>query len=558
MKVATMCPTCGAAHAPGDAVCSACGLVFASRAAALCPTCGHLQRLGAKRCQACGLRLAATSRRLAPGQTLDRGRFVVQRLLAHGGMGRLYLASDKHAFGRRVVIKALSDTLVASRSAQDARARLGAEARRLAALRHPAIPRIVSYHWEAGQAYLVMEYIEGHDLLQALTRADDQTGASIPGQPYDVADVLRWGIAVCETLEYLAARRPHPLVHGDVKPANLMLDCESQAIYLVDFGAAAERAPIAAGGAQRPADLFGTPGYAPPEQYRGEFESTSDVYSLAATLYHLATDDDPGLHPFDFPQLAWLGELGEALRMALQPRPEQRPDATTFRRHLMVLLGAGDPLVLLAPDGTIIADELGMTVWCERHWSAATSWLYGSLPRQVARWHGPALADQLQAVAQQHADRAAGLDAVLALLDPQGFGAARPCVKASTRLIELAPQAPGGTPLTLINGGRRYVQAKLASSSRLAASHAELRLAPGQHTVITLNADTRLIAKPAQVRSALLVETDTATLLRVEVRGSAHCHARMTRRLLRIGTYCFLMSILILLVIGLWRYWPNQ
>ncbi len=67
-------------------------------------------------------------------------------------------------------------------------------------------------------------------------------------------------------------------------------------------------------------------GYAAPEQYRGESEPRSDIYALAATLYHLATNDDPRSHPFDFPQAPQLGAFGQGAtrRTELGCRPAQQ------------------------------------------------------------------------------------------------------------------------------------------------------------------------------------------------------------------------------------------
>jgi hypothetical protein len=246
--------------------------------------------------------------------------------------------------------------------------------------------------------------------------------------------------------------------------------------------------------------------------------------------------------------------------MALRPEPDQRPDATVLRRHLAALLGAGEPLALLAPDGVGVADELGLVIWCERHWSEASRWLYAGLPGQVARWRGPALADELRAVVRRHADRATGLDAALALLDPLGYGAARPQLSASARLIELAPQASvsGGASLTFANRGRRHIEARLALPSWLAASRTELILAPGQHAVVTLSADARQVARHGRLRSAIQVESATATLLRVEVRATASQQTLVTRRLIRVGMYTILVSLLALLVSGIWQFWPGQ
>ena len=138
-----------------------------------------------------------------------------------------------------------------------------------------------------------------------------------------------------------------------------------------------------------------------------------------ALSQHLATDDDPRAHPFNFPQLDQLGPLGEVLRAALDQDVTRQPTATTLREQLTALLSdLGKPL-LRAPDGTGILTTEALVAWCEAHWAAAADWLYGNLPDQIERWWGAAdIAAELRTSVQQHIDRNAGLDAVLAWLDP--------------------------------------------------------------------------------------------------------------------------------------------
>jgi hypothetical protein len=254
---------------------------------------------------------------LSPGDTLDGGRYQVRGLLARGGMGALYTATDTQGFGRSVAIKLLADGIGAEALAR--------EARRLAALSHPAVPRLLGYLWESGRGCLVMEQIDGANLHAGLSGE----GGDAPGKAYALDEVVRWGLALSDLLIYLVARQPEPVIHGDIKPENLVLDSASGALYLVDFGAGSVGAADGAAGG------YGTPGYAAPEQYRGRPEPRSDVYGLAATLYHLATDDDPTAHPFAFPRLAALGDLGAALRPALLRDPARRPDAAGLRAALI-------------------------------------------------------------------------------------------------------------------------------------------------------------------------------------------------------------------------------
>ena len=147
--------------------------------------------------------------------------------------------------------------------------------------------------------------------------------------------VLRYTIQICEVLEYLASRQP-PVVHNDIKPGNIIIDGHSGRAVLVDFGTAKTRY------LRPPEDrigkrtsVYGTVGYAAPELYQGHSEPRSDVYSLAATAYHLLTDDDPRDHPSQYPQLEYAAAgSGRHSGGGSGARVEDRPSATEFREQL--------------------------------------------------------------------------------------------------------------------------------------------------------------------------------------------------------------------------------
>jgi serine/threonine protein kinase len=115
-----------------------------------------------------------------------------------------------------------------------------------------------------------MEYVEGPTLLEKLTHPDPH-GNIVPGRPYPVEDVLRWGIQLCDVLIYLADQNP-PVVHHDIKPANIIIDRASGNARLVDFGTAKARLVLQPGGRMgiQQSSIYGTEGYAAPEMYQGE------------------------------------------------------------------------------------------------------------------------------------------------------------------------------------------------------------------------------------------------------------------------------------------------
>ena len=543
--VSIVCPACRTPYSPRETICNHCGLIFGSQpppAASMsrpqvtvatspapprCPACGRPARVGAKVCGACGTSLLFSYKPLKPGQALAQGRYTVQRALSKGGMSAIYLAHDHDAFDRPVVIKAMLDYFNPHdiQEVQAAKARFLYEARTLATLRHPAIPHIFTYFADGPHNYIVMEYVEGRDLEQGLTHEDDTTGRLIPGQPYHAKDVLRWGVALCRVLDYLATRQPHPVVHHDIKPANALLDGSSDDIRLVDFGTARARLlmqPGAGVGLQK-SSIFGTQGYAPPEQYGGQSEPRSDVYALAATLYHLLTDDDPRSHPFDFPHLKELGTLGRILGGALHTDVRQRPAALALRQQLETLLVPTSTRAIQAPDGTNVTSEHELAAWCEQQWVQAAVWLYDNdkLPQQIERfWGKNKLANDLRWIVQVNAkDRDAGLDELIAQLDPHGFGMAQPQVSADRPLIDfgsLAADARGDRPLMLVNMGRRYVRAQLHLPGWITAKDSVIRLLPGQPTTLTLTADMQRVSGGGKLRGQVLVRNGSTVLARVE------------------------------------------
>ena len=192
-----------------------------------------------------------------------------------GGMGTVYLATDQR-FDSPVAIK---ETLFTD---DDLKRAFEREAQLLNRMRHPALPRVIDYFAEGDHQFLVMEYIAGADLSAILK----QTGA------FPVADVLRWADELLGALEYLHTQKP-PVIHRDIKPQNLKLTQNGE-IVLLDFG-------LAKGKTGDTSRLSGTNSvfgysraYAPLEQIQGTgTDFRSDLYSLAATLYHLLTGKPP-------------------------------------------------------------------------------------------------------------------------------------------------------------------------------------------------------------------------------------------------------------------------
>jgi len=221
---------------------------------------------------------------LAVGQLLQN-RYCILRLLGQGGMGAVYLAEDTRLGRQRAVKENIPDPYANPQVLAQMRQQFQVEARILAALDHPNLPKVYDFFSDAGNEYMVMEYVEGDNLAALLQRQ----GGPLPERP-----VLLWADQVLDALEELHGQQPRPIIHRDIKPANIILTTKGR-IKLVDFGLVKLFDPSNPGTATAMKGM-GTPEYAPLEQYgkgAGHTDARSDIYSLGATLYHLLTGVSP-------------------------------------------------------------------------------------------------------------------------------------------------------------------------------------------------------------------------------------------------------------------------
>lgn len=200
-----------------------------------------------------------------------QGRYRVVRLLGEGGYGAVYLIQDLRLGGKRLALKESFD------NSQEAQQQFQLEASLLANLTHPHLPRVSDYFIErTGRQYLVMDFVEGHDLTDLLIQSPQ-------GVPIEQA--VRWMSQICQAVAYLHSQQPHPIIHRDIKPSNIKINAAGQAV-LVDFGIAKLYVPSK--GTARIAKAVSS-GFSPPEQYAGNTDTRSDVYALGATLYSMLT-----------------------------------------------------------------------------------------------------------------------------------------------------------------------------------------------------------------------------------------------------------------------------
>ena len=206
-----------------------------------------------------------------PGVFGETGNFLLEREMGRGGMGGVYMGRDK-MLDRPVAVKVMLKEYGADAEFVE---KFKREAQAAARLIHPNIAQIYSYGIADGMPYIAMELVAGGSLDNLMKNA----GASI-----DIPRVMK----ICEQVaQALRCAADQGLVHGDVKPENVLLDANGNA-KLVDFGLAAMQKDTN--------EIWGTPYYIAPEKVKKEpIDYRADMYSLGGTLYHALT----GVAPFE-------------------------------------------------------------------------------------------------------------------------------------------------------------------------------------------------------------------------------------------------------------------
>ncbi len=205
------------------------------------------------------------------------GNWTIGEKIGEGGMGQVYLATHNR-LGAQAAIKVLYHAL-----ANDAkfRERFYHEAQSQSSLSHSNIAKVLDYIEQNGQYFLVVEYLEGGTLSEAIARA---------GGPIDIRQALQWTRQALVALDYAHQRR---VIHRDIKPSNIMLNREGEA-HVMDFGIA-----LVMGGRRMTSTgvAIGTAEYMSPEQIARprDVDHRTDVYSMGIVLYEMLT----GRVPFD-------------------------------------------------------------------------------------------------------------------------------------------------------------------------------------------------------------------------------------------------------------------
>lgn len=233
-------------------------------------------------------------------ETLLFGKYQILKLLANGSGGEVFLAEHR-GLGERRVIKRLWK----NRPFYKERLK---EAHTLKLLRHIAIPVIYDIEEDEDASYIIEEDMGGETLSEFLLRQKCLPTSSI----------LHYSIQLCEIIEYL---HQNEILYLDVKPENLQICGEK--LSLIDFGGAVRKA-------EGQCLLFGTDGFAAPEQYKGEAEERTDIYGIGCVIKKMAEAGNQRGK-----------ELRRIYERCMQQNPRQRyPEVSALKADLQRLCSA--------------------------------------------------------------------------------------------------------------------------------------------------------------------------------------------------------------------------
>ncbi len=270
-------------------------------------------------------------------------RYRIESPLGRGGTSCVFSAYDQW-LDRKVAVK----WFPAQGSPDEPAIAAAQEAKTLARLNHPAIRSFHDWGQSEGGSYLVLEYIEGYTLEQWLRENGSMSEER-------VVAILRSVLA--------ALRHAHAqgVVHGDIKPANIIMDV-SGTVKLTDFGSARWQR-------EQGAQIWATPVYAAPEVFRGKHLGlTSDLYSLAATALSLlsgkpVSSQEDGKHVSGTDLSS--SQLCQFLCGAMHPESERRPSLDAWEQFLTV---KWRPVAWFSPESTVRTPVDSGSVGLGRRW----------------------------------------------------------------------------------------------------------------------------------------------------------------------------------------------
>ena len=243
------------------------------------------------------------------GQIID-GKYVILTYIDGGGMSKVYLARDIR-LNKQWAVKEIRKDAGGRNTAINVQSAI-AEANMIKQLDHNAIVRIVDIIDKPDVIYIIEDFIEGFTLEKVFLDKGVQSQE----------DVIKWGIQVCDALDYLHNRKP-PIIYRDMKPANIMLKPDGN-IKLIDFGIAREYKD----NKSRDTVVLGTREYAAPEQYGGgQTDARTDIYCLGMTMYELLTGKNKAKPPYKpVPIRQWNPQLDPGLEAVIEKCVQYKPE----------------------------------------------------------------------------------------------------------------------------------------------------------------------------------------------------------------------------------------
>lgn len=295
-----------------------------------CSNCKRDNRPGARFCIACGTSLngfvSEEPQEIMPvedpfdtciddetekSSPLLRGRFRLLDKIHEDSHGKVSFAYDEKR-ERKVIVKEDFEYTADPDLMQISRDRFIRDGEILSMTSFKYIPRVIDVFFEGQKYFVVMKRVKGKSLNELMKNGKNYN----TGLPLQQA--IKIMLSLCDLVDLLHKNNP-PIVHRNIKPSKVMINLEKKVVLLPW---------VPRGGKHGP--LIGTKGFAAAEQYRGEYDTTSDIYGLGATFYAILTGKDPSSDaPFHFIPISILRpditrEVEMVITKSLQLQPESR------------------------------------------------------------------------------------------------------------------------------------------------------------------------------------------------------------------------------------------